>query len=250
MMVQFMTKYIPNSVTSLNLTSGFIAIILALNGNTETASWFIVAAMVFDFLDGFLARLLKAYSLIGKELDSLADVVSFGVAPAILIFRILVNQPGINGLTENGIDDIKTILLLIAPSIMVICAALRLAIFNIDTTQSTTFRGMPTPANAIAVVSLVLAGHLSESPIVNYITSSPVIVVCLTLLLSGLMVSRLPLLSLKVANLKLKGNEGRFLLIGLIIISFLLLGIGAILLIIPLYLTSSFVALLFQQKTA
>ena len=86
-----MKKYIPNFITSLNLASGFFAIIFAASGDTLTASWLIAAAMIFDFADGFAARLLKAYSEIGKELDSLADVVSFGVAPAYLIFILMHN---------------------------------------------------------------------------------------------------------------------------------------------------------------
>ena len=83
-------KHIPNFITSLNLASGFIAIIFAANGDLLTASWLILAAMIFDFLDGFSARLLKAYSEIGKELDSLADVVSFGVAPELLFINFLM----------------------------------------------------------------------------------------------------------------------------------------------------------------
>ena len=141
--------------------------------------------------------------------------------------------------------DAKTALLFLVPALMVICAALRLAVFNVDTTQSTTFRGMPTPANALAVVSLVLAAHYSDSGIVQNITSSPVIMILLTLLLSGLMVSRIPLLSLKVTDLKLKGNEGRYLLVAFILLSFILLGMSAIPLIIPLYLTASLLSLLF-----
>ena len=84
-----MMKHIPNFITSLNLAAGFFAIIYAANGDLVTASWLILAAMIFDFLDGFSARLLKAYSAIGKELDSLADVVSFGVAPGLIIYKIL-----------------------------------------------------------------------------------------------------------------------------------------------------------------
>ena len=89
MITNFIMKHIPNFITSLNLTSGFIAIIFAANGDIVTASWLILAAMIFDFLDGFSARLLKAYSEIGKELDSLADVVSFGVAPGFIIYQLL-----------------------------------------------------------------------------------------------------------------------------------------------------------------
>ena len=86
-----MKKCIPNFITSLNLASGFAAIILASQGNILMASWFILGAMIFDFFDGFSARLLKAYSDIGKELDSLADIVSFGVAPAIILYQLMMN---------------------------------------------------------------------------------------------------------------------------------------------------------------
>ena len=93
-------KHIPNFITSLNLASGFIAIIFAANGDIVTASWFILAAMIFDFLDGFSARLLKAYSDIGKELDSLADVVSFGVAPGLIIYHLLNKALSLNAPAE------------------------------------------------------------------------------------------------------------------------------------------------------
>ncbi len=86
-----MKKHIPNFITSLNLAAGFISVVFAFNGQLLTASWLILAAMVFDFLDGFSARLLKAYSDIGKELDSLADVVSFGVAPALILYQLISN---------------------------------------------------------------------------------------------------------------------------------------------------------------
>ena len=96
-------KHIPNFITSLNLASGFIAIILAVNGNLTAASWLLVAAMIFDFCDGFAARLLKAYSETGRELDSLADIVSFGVAPAVIIYKLVNNSfsSGITWISRN-----------------------------------------------------------------------------------------------------------------------------------------------------
>src|SRR5664279_4703132 len=103
-------KHIPNFITSLNLVSGFIAIIFAANGNLVTASWFILAAMIFDFLDGFSARLLKAYSDIGKELDSLADVVSFGVAPALMIYNLLNKSLSIIVYPQSSTDTALLIL--------------------------------------------------------------------------------------------------------------------------------------------
>jgi CDP-diacylglycerol--serine O-phosphatidyltransferase len=238
-------KHIPNFITSLNLASGFVAVIFASNGDLITASWLIFAAMIFDFLDGFSARLLKAYSEIGKELDSLADVVSFGVAPAIIIYKLLYETIAPVGVMISGFNSVKITLIMILPAIMPVFAALRLAIFNLDSTQATTFKGLPTPANAIAVISLVIAGHYSEAPLFSSITASPLSIILYTLSLSLLMVSRIPLLSLKVSDLKFKGNEGRYILISQIVLAFIIFGTGAAPLIIPIYIVSSLLALLF-----
>jgi CDP-diacylglycerol--serine O-phosphatidyltransferase len=238
-------KYIPNLITSLNLASGFTAIIFAATGQVEFASWMILAAMVFDFLDGFSARMLKAYSDIGRELDSLADIVSFGVAPAIIIFTLLRSSfsPGIPGNINS--DSLNTVLIIIVTAIMPVCAALRLAIFNLDETQAKSFKGLPTPANALAVISIVIAARHSASAIVISFAGSVVLLVIFTVLLSLLMVSRIPLLSLKMSDLKWKGNEGRFIMAGLIVIAFATSGIAAAPLIIPIYIISSFISLLF-----
>lgn len=238
-----MKRYIPNTITSLNLISGFIAIILASGGDLVSASWLILAAMVFDFLDGLSARILKAYSDIGKELDSLADVVSFGVAPAVIIYKFLSNSVSANPqLQSDPIHNICLVIILIIPAIMPVFAALRLAIFNLDTSQATSFKGLPTPANAIAVISLVIASHYSESGFIDSFISSPAALIMLTIGLSLLMVSRLDLFSLKITSLKLKGNEGRYLMISLIVLLFVFLGINAAALIIPIYIISSLVS--------
>jgi len=238
-------KHIPNFITSLNLAAGFIAIIFAANGDMVTASWLVFAAMIFDFLDGFSARLLKAYSAIGRELDSLADVVSFGVAPGLIIYQLLNDSLSLYAPMIVNPDGLKASLIPIIPVIMPVCAALRLAIFNIDTTQATTFKGLPTPANALAVISVVLAGHYSQSTIFSSLTGSPILLIVFTVILSLMMVSRIPLLSLKFSNLKLKGNEGRYILAGLVLASFVIFGIKASPLIIPLYILASFLSLLF-----
>jgi CDP-diacylglycerol---serine O-phosphatidyltransferase len=238
-------KKIPNFITSLNLAAGFIAIIFASDGDIVTASWLILAAMIFDFLDGFSARLLKAYSPLGKELDSLADVVSFGVAPGIIIYKMLNGSLSLNTSIIANSEWIKASLIMIIPAIMPVCAALRLAVFNLDTTQATTFRGLPTPANALAVISVVIAGHDTQSILFNSFTGSPFLIVIFTLILSLLMVSRIPLLSLKVTNLKFKGNEGRYILIALILIAFAIFGTMAVPLIVPLYIIASALSLIF-----
>lgn len=241
----FNMKHFPNLITSLNLTSGFIAIIFAANGHLVTASWMILAAMIFDFLDGFSARILKAYSAIGKELDSLADAVSFGVAPGLIIYRLLCDSVSLNASINIHPDVLKAALLMIIPAIMPVCGAIRLAIFNLDSTQATTFKGLPIPANALAVISVVIAGHYSQSLLFNSFTGTPLFLILFTIVLSLLMVSRIPLLSLKVSNLKLKGNEGRYILAGFVLIDFAILGPMAFPFIIPLYIISSAISLLF-----
>ena len=238
-------KHIPNIITSLNLASGFIAIIFAANGYIVTASWLILAAMIFDFLDGFSARLLGKYSAIGKELDSLADVVSFGVAPALIIYHFLFGAISLSGRINTDHNSAEGILLMLIPAIMPVCGAIRLAKFNLDSSQSKVFKGLPIPANALAVISIVIAGHLSGSPVLKDFTASPSLLILFTIILSLLMVSRIPMLSLKVSNLKLKGNEGRYILIGLILLGFAIFGPMAIPLIIPLYIISSLISLLF-----
>ncbi|MDX9811102.1 MAG: CDP-diacylglycerol--serine O-phosphatidyltransferase [Bacteroidales bacterium] len=236
-------RHIPNIITSLNLISGFTAILYALGGDLLTASWLILAAMIFDFLDGFSARLLGAYSELGKELDSLADMVSFGVAPAVIIHLIMKQNAG----AVTHYPQLTRQILLFIPVIMPLCAGLRLAIFNVDTRQTTSFRGLPTPANAIAVISLVIVSLLTGSHAIKALTSSVQAMALITVTLSLLMVTRIPLLSLKTKHLRFRGNEGRYLMAALILIAFIVLGIRAATLVIPLYIVASLVSLLIKD---
>jgi CDP-diacylglycerol---serine O-phosphatidyltransferase len=232
-------KHIPNFITSLNLAAGFIAIIFLFNGEMVIASWLILAAMVFDFLDGFASRLLKAYSEIGKELDSLADAVSFGVVPGLIIFQLLRDSLSFHPQILTSWPGYAKICLLIIPSLIPVCAALRLAKFNIDSTQTSSFKGLPTPAAALAVVSIVISEFYSGSALLTSIIKSPLILTIVTIFISALMVSRIPLLSLKFRNIKFKGNEARYMLICLSVISILILGTRAFPLIIPFYIITS-----------
>jgi CDP-diacylglycerol--serine O-phosphatidyltransferase len=238
-------RHFPNFITSLNLACGFFAIIIAATGDLITASWLILAAMVFDFFDGFTARILKAYSDIGKELDSLADVVSFGVAPGIILYQLLNESLSLYAPSFVNAESLKITLILGLPAIMPVCAALRLAIFNLDKSQATVFKGMPTPANALGVISLVIAGHYADSELVTSILNSTAILILITIALSLLMVSRISLLSLKMTDFKLKGNEGRLILAGMILIAFVIFGISGAILIIPFYIIASLLSLLF-----
>jgi len=243
-------KHIPNLVTSLNLTAGFIAIIFAANGDIVTASWLILAAMIFDFFDGFMARVLNAYSDIGKELDSLADMVSFGVAPALIIFELLV--PALQDIETRitGFWIYPARIAIFIPALMPVCAALRLAKFNTDATQTKSFKGLPTPANAIAVISLVIAANYSPLPLLKLFTGSPAALLIYTVILSLLMITCLPLLSLKFTSLKFRGNEGRYTLIGLILLFFIIFGLDSTVLIIPFYIIVSMVNKTIPPPTA
>ncbi len=149
--------YIPNTITALNLTCGLVSITRTMEGDLVTAALFILLATVFDFLDGSLARLLEAGSEFGRQLDSLADVVSFGVAPGIIVFNMLsVNCEGsCNILDRYAITPYFGLLL-------PLCAALRLAKFNVDPSQHDSFSGLPTPASAIFFASVTLVIFLSD----------------------------------------------------------------------------------------
>ena len=132
---------------------------------------------------------------------------------------------------------------------MTVCAALRLAIFNTDESQTSSFKGLPTPASALAVISLVIAAHYSDINLFDKISGSTIALLLLTLVLSLLMVSRIPLISLKISHFKFKGNEGRYLLIIMVGISLVFLGLGAAPLIIPFYLLASFISVVCQIRS-
>jgi len=232
-----MTKHIPNFITSLNLASGFIAIILTSRGDIEAASWLIVAAMVFDFLDGFAARLLKAGSDIGKELDSLADIVSFGVAPAFILYNLF--EPLFLAEPSVTVSVLKY-----SPVIMAVFAAVRLAVFNTDPGQYAEFKGLPTPANAFAVIALVLSASYGENSVATSLSGNWPALLTYTIVLSLLMVSRIPLMSFKISGTGLRGNEARLIFIAAVLILVGVAGFGALVYIIPVYIIISLVSTL------
>ena len=229
-------KQIPNLFTLLNLVFGCLAIVFTLqNGimitvdsqGTELldipekiwmASLFIGIAAVVDFLDGFVARLFKASSEMGKQLDSLADVVSFGVAPGMIIYQFL-RLSFAQG--EGGLD---TSVLGLLPAFILPCAAAwRLARFNLDANQSFSFKGMPVPAVGIFVASLPLIYWNVNQQWVLDLLLNKWFLYGLTLLLSYLMVSNIPLMSLKFKDFSFKNNLAKYLLAVVAVVSFLLL---------------------------
>ena len=199
-----MKKHVPNTITSMNLFSGCIAIVMAFEGAFIWVVFWVILAAIFDFFDGMAARLLNAYSDIGKELDSLADVVSFGVAPAVALF-ILLRDYTFYSESLVFIQPYIPYLAFIIP----VFSALRLAKFNIDERQTSSFIGLPTPANALFWISYVYGIH--KSSMAN--TAILFLTMGLIVALSLLMVSEAPMFSFKFKNMKIKGNEKPLILI-------------------------------------
>ena len=226
-------KQIPNIFTLLNLFFGCIAIVFALQNSIEItadgqfvrlteelyyASLFIGIAAVIDFLDGFVARALNASSEMGKQLDSLADVVSFGAAPSIILYQFL----RMSFIREN--EGVETSILWLMPAFVFACAgAYRLARFNLDTEQSFGFKGVPIPAAGLVVASLPLIYWNMQTEMVYTILMNKWFLYGLIILLSFLMVSKLPLMALKFKDFSIKSNLPKFILVGIAVATALLL---------------------------
>lgn len=223
--MNIITRNIPNSITCLNLASGVMAIICAAQGDRwlwgmEAYNWayiFIGIAAVADFLDGFAARLLHAYSELGKQLDSLCDMVSFGVAPAIIMYYCL---------ESTGLPSWTRWLVFLIP----VCGALRLAKFNIDTRQTSSFIGLPIPANAIFWIGYSSLCYAGGSGLAQWYWVIPAI-----LIESWLMVSPIHLFSLKFKTWGWKGNQWRWLLIATAPVLVFCMGVSGLMWLIVAY---------------
>ena len=205
-MANKITRHIPNTITCCNLISGCIAIIAAIYGDLWLALLFIVIGAVFDFFDGMTARLLHISSPIGKELDSLADVITFGLAPSVMLFQQLsvLDYPFGSVYRWQITGYIPFVAFL-----MTAFSALRLAKFNLDERQTTSFIGLPTPANALFWGSLLL-GLNSQMQAVNW---APFALIALMLLNCWLLVSELPMFALKFKHWGWKGNEVKYIFV-------------------------------------
>jgi CDP-diacylglycerol---serine O-phosphatidyltransferase len=221
-----MIKHIPNALTSLNLAAGMVGILFVLDGQIEYGAYMIFLAAVFDFLDGFVARMLKVSGELGKQLDSLADMVTFGVLPAFILFSMIESN------TEN-------LYLPYAAFLIGIFSALRLAKFNIDERQSDRFIGVPTPANALLISTLPFLAE--KSSFLEDLLSNPIFLVGVGLVMSFLLVAELPLIALKFKDFSISQNIFRYLVLGTSLISLILLGIAGIPFAIILYIALSFI---------
>ena len=206
-------KHIPNLVTLGNLFCGTLATIYAVNGHFKETALLVVLGIFLDFFDGFFARILKVSGELGKQLDSLADMVTSGVVPGIVLFYLLGNNElGSNEITNEYL--IASFLPFIG-LLITLAACYRLAKFNIDTRQSESFIGLPTPAMSLFVVSLPLVQMHTEIDVVKDLIGNNYFLIGVTILFSYLMNAELPLFSLKFKNYGLKENLFKYILIAI-----------------------------------
>jgi CDP-diacylglycerol--serine O-phosphatidyltransferase len=226
-------KNIPNVITLMNLLSGTLAILFILRDELVLGSVCITVALVLDFLDGFLARLLHAQSPIGEQLDSLSDLVSFGVAPGYILWSLMKSTYLQEGISISGLLPYFAFL-------VPVFSAIRLANFTIDSSQKYTFRGLPTPASAIFIgaIPLLLVGKNTPA-LLQHIFSSPTALLIIAIVISFLMVAPVSLLSLKFKDFSWKSNWLRYLLLLAAILLVILLGFAAFPIIILCYILLS-----------
>ena len=233
-----MKRHLPNLLTLLNLAAGTIAIVLTLEGNWIPAVYLLLTAAVFDFLDGLAARLLNAYSETGRQLDSLADVVSFGVLPAVFIYTIFMHQ--FNGLLQW----------IILGSILIVplFSAIRLARFNVGEDEDPFFHGLPTPAHALFWTGLfwqfIHGGLLYGKPVTIFFLWAIMIIMAFQMILP------VPMVTLKFEHFSLRGNLVRYLLIVISAIILILTGVAGLSLVVLTYILLSLLNLLLQRRVS
>lgn len=231
-----MKKHIPNFITLLNLLSGVIAIVLATQNQLEFAAYFVFAGIIFDFFDGFFARILHVKSDLGVQLDSLADMVTSGVAPGIVMFQLLRNASSDWHMADYFTDFKEMNFLPFLGLLITLAAAYRLAKFNIDDRQDHDFIGLPTPALTLFVVSLPLISIYGNQEWTMSMVKDSYFLIATTLLGSFLMNSELSMFSLKLSSLSIKDNWIQYILLAFSILFMIWLHIAAIPFIILLYI--------------
>ncbi len=230
-------KSIPNALTCANLLLGTFGVYFAILGRPDLTMWAVLLAALFDFFDGFAARILNAYSDIGKDLDSLADLISFGFAPAAIISSFINFK--LTGSWQSSFFEINIYqkALLLSPFILTAFAALRLAKFNNDTRQTENFIGLTTTATGMFVVSL---GYILYKNKFNLTDKVEIwVMLLITAILSALLVSEIPMFSLKFKSFKWKDNIHRYMLLIISLLAIIVMGISALAVIIPIYVIYS-----------
>jgi CDP-diacylglycerol--serine O-phosphatidyltransferase len=231
------SRHLPNAITCANLFSGCIGIVFTFQDNLIFAAYALFLAAIFDFFDGFASRVLQSFSGIGKDLDSLADMVSFGVLPSAIMYELFLRSP--------QIDNISHYLNFIAFLIPVF-SALRLAKFNNDTRQSESFIGLTTTANGILIASLPLI--LEQHPILSRYILNPYGLAVFVLVMCILLVAEIPLMSLKFKNRDFNQNIFRYLLLLFSAILILFFKFAAVPVVIIFYIALSLIQLKFTDN--
>jgi len=244
-------KHIPNILTLLNLLSGTIAVFFAVKEQMVIAALFVFVGILFDFADGFVARLLNVQGELGKQLDSLADVVTSGLVPGIVMFQLILASVSnkswaVDGysMIELSLNDYFSVVYITSMIglLFTLAAAYRLAKFNIDERQTSSFIGLPTPAASLVVLSLPLIMQYSNNEIVVNIIQNTWFLIGLTLLLCYLMNAEIPLFSLKFKDYKWKNNKVKFVFVLVTLILVVALQFIAIPLVIIWYVVLSMLA--------
>jgi CDP-diacylglycerol--serine O-phosphatidyltransferase len=231
-----MIKHLPNFLTSLNLIAGFVAIIISFNPDTlAIAPYLVFAATIIDFLDGFTARILKAYSPLGKQLDSLADLVSFGIAPGIIAFQLVKISLDLQPINNQFL----TYFLLFLPALIPLFSALRLAKFNIDERQTSSFIGLATPSSAVLISSVLLVFLNTDSQVIMNLIINKIALSALIIIDSYLMVSSLPMFSLKFKSAAFNENKVQYIFLGLALILLIIFKLYSLPMIVLLYIIMS-----------
>ena len=243
-----MKRHIPNLITLLNLACGTVAIVFSLEGHWQWAVYLMLGASVFDFLDGFAARMLKAYTAIGRQLDSLADMITFGVLPAVFIYilfrNLFLNQPADSPGFYYHLQWVVLLSVLLVP----VLSAIRLARFNTEMDQGAFFYGLPTPAHALFWTGIFWQimdnGTLFGSPMNLFFLWT------IMLIMAFYMILPVPMYSLKFKHFRLRGNLIRYILLLFALVILLLTGWGGLSLVILLYILCSLLNLLLAKRVS
>lgn len=241
-----MIKQIPNIITSMNLLCGCVAVFFAVSGDLVTASFFVFIGIFFDFFDGLAARLLNAQSEIGLQFDSLADMITSGLVPSIVMVQLL--SKSITGDTIHIISEqsstmdwtaMKVQFIPFIGLLIALASAYRLAKFNVDTRQTSSFIGLPTPANTLLILSLPLILHFQNSTFIESILLNQWFLIGFTIVCSMLLNAELPLFALKFKTWDFNSNKIRYIFLILTLIAIVLLKFIAIPIVILLYILLS-----------
>lgn len=227
-----MRTFIPNLVTMCNLCAGSIAVLCLIYGHLQAAVWLVIGAAFADFMDGAIARALGVFSSLGKQLDSLADVISFGLVPGVMLYGLL------GAALQGGVWPETMVLAALPAFLLTVFAAWRLGKFNIDHRQSEGFIGLPTPACTLFMVGLLVVYQTNRFGL-GQVLGHPVVLYGILIAFSWLMVAEIPMFSLKFKGSRWAGNEIKYIFVAVSAVALIWMREAAFSAIILLYIAMS-----------